>query len=353
MAIKPSIISGVSRKLRKEIQTGLFGDKDRLPPVRELASRMDLSVPTILDGIKQLERQGVVRRRQGSGVYVKPLSERNLEVTVLQPDYPSSRWELLSNAVADMCQRQSFNFARRIVPLEPVDETGLPEFSDVLVYMAPSNPLQPYWLAAALERCQLLVIMDQMISYLAADSISVDGLQMACVALEHLAELGHRRVAYVHSSADLYETLIRYSTAAARAVELGIEMKRVNCNMQPGGDAEDLAYWAVMDEIKKGAFGFTAMLVENFAGAVGTLRACQDIGISVPEEISIVGLNDEPAALACDPPLTVVADSEDGFTRALEVMIEERVMKRQAEYMHILVPGKLIVRGSTASSGAE
>jgi LacI family transcriptional regulator len=79
------------------------------------------------------------------------------------------------------------------------------------------------------------------------------------------------------------------------------------------------------------------------------LTVARERGIRIPEDLSIVGFDDIPAALATDPPLTTVRQplTEMGHA-AVELLV--RMIDHGAPAEHVRMPSDLIVRGSTAPS---
>lgn len=347
MILKSQVSRIFSRQLRKRIIIQNHAGK-KLSNVRKLASDSGLSVPTVLESIKQLEDDGIIRRRQGSGIFVNEIKERKLEVTVLQADYPGYRYEMLTKVVSDYCTRKRFNFNKKIVSLMPESSEELPNFSDVIIYIAPSHPLKPTWLAELDSRCGILAIMDKCPSYVAIDSISIDGEKMIITALEYLFNNGHRDIWYVHNSPNVYDVVIRYFVAAKWAVENGINLSHIDCGVKPGEDGYTKGLSELTKRLKETKRQPSALLTINDVGSLMALEACKINGIKVPEEISIAGLNDCPEAQKSDPPLTVVAAPEEAFANALDDLIQKRIFHKdnQKDNFHLKVKGDLIKRKS-------
>lgn len=67
---KRNLSDTLARRIRGLIQSGEYGEGDRLPPILEMARRFGVGHPTIREALKKLEATGVVQIRHGSGVYV-------------------------------------------------------------------------------------------------------------------------------------------------------------------------------------------------------------------------------------------------------------------------------------------
>src|SRR5262249_27066043 len=95
----------------------------------------------------------------------------------------------------------------------------------------------------------------------------------------------------------------------------------------------------------------TAIFAANDLSAIQTMRTAAELGIAVPDEISIVGVANIPASALTDPPLTTVAQSMQALGReAVRTLLalNERGDQRPAEPIHITLPTKLVIRRSSA-----
>ncbi len=70
----------IAGKLRDEILAGVYGPGDRLPPERELATKLGVNRSSVREALKKLEQLGLVSTRRGDGSSVRPLHEASIEV---------------------------------------------------------------------------------------------------------------------------------------------------------------------------------------------------------------------------------------------------------------------------------
>jgi DNA-binding LacI/PurR family transcriptional regulator len=89
--------------------------------------------------------------------------------------------------------------------------------------------------------------------------------------------------------------------------------------------------------------------------ALGALQAAAELGIAVPEELSLVGFDDSPAAALATPPLTTVAQPHEEKGRlAAEWLVRaiERGQTLRSRRRRAILPTELVVRESTAAPHA-
>ncbi len=92
----------------------------------------------------------------------------------------------------------------------------------------------------------------------------------------------------------------------------------------------------------------SALFCENDEMAIGALRRIKQMGLRVPEDISLVGFDDIPFAAYCDPPLTTISQPAETFGQKAVEMLIALIEKKPIAERHVVLPFGLTVRGSTA-----
>jgi DNA-binding LacI/PurR family transcriptional regulator len=126
----------------------------------------------------------------------------------------------------------------------------------------------------------------------------------AAIAVAHLTELGHRRLAHVAGPDDWLEALARAEGFAAALTARGAQSAGVW-----RGDwsaASGFAVAAQIADAARGGDGPTAVFAANDQMALGLIAGLAEKGVGVPQEISVVGLDDNPDAAYYRPALTTV-----------------------------------------------
>ncbi|WP_449371981.1 substrate-binding domain-containing protein [Arthrobacter psychrolactophilus] len=171
--------------------------------------------------------------------------------------------------------------------------------------------------------------------------VMVDQEKGACEAVQHLVDLGHTTIAHVAGPDGWID-------AAARVSGWRRVLARAGLSEGPllTGD------WTAASGYQAGLKlaedpTITAVFAANDQMAVGLLRALTEQGIRVPEDISLVGVDDLPEGEYLVPPLTTI---RQGFrelgSRCLEVMLDQLNAAKSPQTA--IVGSRLIVRASTA-----
>lgn len=169
-----------------------------------------------------------------------------------------------------------------------------------------------------------------------------DNFGGAVTAAEHLLGLGHRRIAMVAGPPHLRTSRERRSGYLKALAGAGIDPPTAFGDFTPAGGGR-----ATRELLESGA-RFTALLVSNDSMAIGALAALRQAGISVPEQVSVIGFDDIPGLDFINPALTTVGVplAEIGVaavTRALSMLAGARIDRRA-----VLHPVRLVERSSTA-----
>ncbi|MFI9555173.1 LacI family DNA-binding transcriptional regulator [Nonomuraea endophytica] len=159
--------------------------------------------------------------------------------------------------------------------------------------------------------------------------VLMDVAQGAALALEHLRGLGHRRLAYVRGPAG------SWTSEEMRAAAAGVPVIGPNQPTEQGGIA---AARAVADS------GATGVLCYNDLVALGLIEGLADLGVRVPADVSVVGVDDILPGRLNRPKLTTVAMPTEAAGRAAVDLL------LGAETGPVKLPTALIVRESTGEA---
>jgi LacI family transcriptional regulator len=91
----------------------------------------------------------------------------------------------------------------------------------------------------------------------------------------------------------------------------------------------------------------TAVFAANDLFAAGAARAIQEAGLRIPDDIALAGFTDTPQALALQPALTTVRVPLAELGAAAARLLVNRIENRGLAQQQTVLPGKLMVRGST------
>ena len=173
------------------------------------------------------------------------------------------------------------------------------------------------------------------------------------LAIGHLFTLGHRKIAFIKGQIFSSDTEVRWETITQAMSRRGLKLDK-NLTAQLEGDipSPEIGYIAAQ-KILSNKKPFTALFAFNDVAAIGAIRAIQEAGLRVPEDVSVLGFDDIYSAAFHNPALTTIRQPlfEMGSLAAKTLL--ERVAKNQPDDgakipETLTVEPKLIVRQSTA-----
>lgn len=172
----------------------------------------------------------------------------------------------------------------------------------------------------------------------------------ACLALQHLTNLGHREMAFIKGQAFSSDTEVRWEAVREAANKFGIEVKDQFVGQLEGESSSPLLGYQVTQKLLACGEPFTALFTFNDISAIGAVQALREAGLRVPEDVSVVGFDDIQSAAFQNPALTTVRQPlrQMGMIAA-ETLLQRITAPARAPYpKEIMVEPELIVRASTA-----
>ena len=178
-----------------------------------------------------------------------------------------------------------------------------------------------------------------------ATTAAVDQYAGARLAVGHLLELGHRRIAHLAGPADWHDARERERAWRDTMAGSGLEADLVG----EGDWTADSGYrWAQKLDLDR----CTAVFAANDQMALGVMHGLADRGISVPHDVSVVGFDDIPDSRHYLPPLTTVRQDFAALGALAVRLLLESLAGEAPEGLTKISP-ELIVRESSARVGAD
>ena len=178
------------------------------------------------------------------------------------------------------------------------------------------------------------------------DSIVIDYKQAVTEVLDYFVEQGHTKIGFIgcaETDGDGKKLLDgRAVTVKEYLTEKGLYYPEY---IKTGLYYPRYGYSLFKELYQEGNLP-TALFVANDSMAVGCYKAAYELGIKIPEDISIIGFNDIPTAKYMIPPLTTVWLYMEFMGEYAVRMLEERVLGERELCVKVTVPTKLYLRDS-------
>lgn len=175
-------------------------------------------------------------------------------------------------------------------------------------------------------------------------TVCVDCIELTRFATNHLLALGHRDIVFITGEPGWIVTEDRLA-GYQRALEF--EGITVDPNLIICGNWKDIdTYNAVNQLIKKGAH-FTGVVASNDTMAISAMKALMDAGMKIPEDVSVVGINNNPITKFYHPALTTISiPMRELGIKSIRMVID--FLENDVSLHDVTLPSELKIRQSTA-----
>ena len=358
----------ISDDIAARIESGHYATGARLPSEPRLAAEFGVSRGTLRQSLASLREGGYLDSIPGRGTFVRGARPRGLEsrrrvVGLIVPSVTRPALPDVLMAIEDELHRRGYSLLVGTSGNTLEQEKGrvhriLGEGVSGLIVLPIDGRPDALLYQQLLDEGFPLVLIDRHIVGLSIDAVLPDNVGGAFVAVSHLIELGHRRIAFISSNnlttTSVLERLQGYQQAL-RANDIPAEPELLFTRLPaipPAGTDEDRV---IQDNARRIARFLssrplpTAVFALHDRIAISVLEASAELGLRVPDDLAIVGFDDDPLAQKLRVPLTTIAQPRDQIGRTAARMIADRIEGRRIETARIVLPTQLVMRRSSGS----
>ena len=171
-----------------------------------------------------------------------------------------------------------------------------------------------------------IVLIDRKIQGIPCDSVLVDNKKAAEDAMHLFIEKGHRKIGIIGGPEGIFtaeERLEGYYTALKKA---GISIKN---SLVYHGDYTIQGGVRGLEQLVRENPDMTAVFVTNYEMTMGAMIGVNELGIQIPEQLSMIGFDNLQFARACRPKLTIVSQPTDRIAKEIARIILEHLEKKE------------------------
>lgn len=179
-------------------------------------------------------------------------------------------------------------------------------------------------------------------------NIVLDHRKAAFLALNHLKDLSHRRIAVLRGNPISSDAADRFGAICEVAEELGIGIDPDLALQIDIDDPSPQLGYPFAKQLLARKKSFTALFAYNDISAIGSIRAFQEQGLLVPRDISVMGFDDIPGAAFHMPSLTTVRQPLLRMGQVAAQTLLERIEGADKYPTEIAIEPELVVRESTS-----
>jgi DNA-binding LacI/PurR family transcriptional regulator len=179
-------------------------------------------------------------------------------------------------------------------------------------------------------------------------NIVLDHKRAARLAIEHLKDLGHEKIAFIQGQVFSSDSEERWSAIAEAAKDLGIAIRPELTIRIESTDSTPQVGFPVTQELLARKEHFTALFAYNDISAIGAIWALREAGLRVPQDVSVVGFDDIPGAAFANPGLTTVRQPLVRMGEIAAQTLVSQIESRDGYIAEIAIEPEFVVRDSTA-----
>lgn len=348
------------RQYLKELQSQATpGESIRVPPVRVLAKELNVSTATIYHVFKDLTTQGVLQTTVGRGSFLQPpvlsTSQKNICLGISWPNSNdiTSRTTLAFQGIIAATMQHSTQISIRAIPRHTFyegthRETLLNEAEnvDALIYQSHRREFTGFtqYVEEAYEkRGKPIVRLDSPALNATTNFVACDNYSISHRIGKVWAQTGRKFIAYLmrDSFSSTLSTNFTY-VGLRNGAELGglphtEILSLYNSTIQEEGGYQTMkSYMAKHTRLPDAIYAFGDFL------AIGAIRALQESGVSVPEEVSVIGGAGVDHSNSIYNNMTRVKFPFEEVGKQLVNMVVKRIHTHGEAQPSVYVPGKLI-----------
>ena len=182
-------------------------------------------------------------------------------------------------------------------------------------------------------------------------NVTLDHALSAQLAMRHLYDLGHRRIAFMKGQDFSVDAKYRWSAILEAAKQYGIKvLPELTIELHANSWSPELGYEPVKLFAAKKR-DFTAIFCFNDTAAIGAMRALGEAGLQIPEDVSVIGFDDIMSAAFQRPSLTTVRQPLRAMGTIAARTLLEKIAHPEEHFPEEIVMGpELVVRESSGKA---
>jgi LacI family transcriptional regulator, galactose operon repressor len=181
-------------------------------------------------------------------------------------------------------------------------------------------------------------------------NIVLDHQRAAVLALNHLKDLSHQQIAFMKGSPVSSDSKDRWDAICDVARQLGVKMDPELTVQIDTDDPTPMLGYPFTKQLLARRKPFSALFAYNDISAIGAIRALQEQGLRVPQDVSVIGFDDIPGAAFYTPSLTTVRQPLNRMGEVAAQTLLERIEGQKDYPSEIAIEPELAVRESTAKA---
>ncbi len=354
----------ISRALRAEIASGTYETSGKLPSEAQLVERFGVSRPTIARALRDLQTEGLIERRAGSGTFVRQQAHTETQAQVLGLLVPergtTEVFDAICGELGALARVQGYGLLWGGSPLPYADRDSTPEhaaevcqqfiekevtgvFFAPLEYTKEKDAVNRELLERLRQSGIPVVLLDRDIAPYPKrsdfDLVSLDNFQAGFMVAEHLIRLGCRKLRFVARPGSAPTVDARIGGVREAIIRYDAEL---DPNLTEHGDPGDTKFVRSLHAGRK----CDGIICANDFTAAELLKTLASLKVDVPSAVRVVGFDDVRYATLLSVSLTTIHQPCRDIAEVAFRAMQERIREPRIPPRTLTLAPRLVVRDS-------
>lgn len=351
------LYSQLSSWIRCELQAGKYLPGQQLPTDAELMKMFSVSYHTVRKAISELENDGIVSREQGRGTFVRVLisdtpntPEQVRRIAAVFPWSGTSIFAPVVTAIEDVVHSHGYrmllvnNRDDVTVEMEKMREV-MDHNIDGLIWAIPAKGGNLAMMRKIVEEGTPVVLVDRQLPELAVDYVGTDNVAAMREVARHLAQCGCHRPAYIKEYIFLSATTERLNGFCEACETYGLKQPEIFCTRNESRENGIKCATQIFNRIED----FDSIVCQTDLTASGVISAAHKAEIRIPDDIQLIGFDDESFAPLLYPCLTTVHQDFENIGKTAANLLLDRINGNSLSApIEKRISATVVVRSSTS-----
>ena len=344
----------IADDIKDTIDSNKFDYNNPICTERSICEQYNVSRITAKHAINKLEEKGILYRKRGIGSFVTKLAPQLQRVFALVVPFSTTQGGIFRavNIASNVLSKQNHQLTIHMAHTDAADNVELLEQLDSqnvdgIVYYPRTSVLPLETLNSFVNKSHPVIILDKKIPYPEFTSIVCDNYKGGYLLAEHLISYGHTRICYLSRFALNHLPSIddRYNGYKDCLIDAGITIPARFIHWSDYSSQSGQAGYYMLQHIVNTLCldGITAIICENDEVAFNVHMCCLNLGLRIPDDISIAGFDNTDWATTGNAQITTIDQNFGLIGEAIASALLDEKVKPQ----HHIIPVMLIPRTST------
>lgn len=347
----------LAEQLRRDIAQASPGTA--FMTVRQIMEKSKMSQATTTKALEILDREGLIERSLGSGIYIKDkatlLKSRTATICLAMPNWPSSRLQSYELSFHELACEMGF-----------IPETLRFAWSDAVPLKLPPMKIDALAIYSAAQEKLLLpklpalealgtpyAFISRDLGEIGVNCVYCDDRDEGAMAANHLIKTGHSRIAALISEPrtgsidEKVEGFVKYAKLQ------NVEATVIDTGMKNGELSYEATYQTMKRVLAQGKPPFSAIFIVSNEPAMALYKAVSEAGLNIPEDICAIAASDTVQGRYLHPSLSCISEKPEEILRSAVKLLMGQAGGKGGRPQRVSIPPELIARDSTKRKDGE